>query len=178
MAARLPLFTKVLFLAFLNLCLLGLVIAFIVRVQFRMDARSFLLAPAQDRIMAVAHVLALELEETPPGMWDPVLERYSETHGVGFHLFDEGGDRLAGPELQLPREVVERIPRRARRRDSSPPPARPIPTGKKARPKKRVIAGRLPLPCFCSPLATPPATGPGSAFPCGKIRRKIPNPAR
>jgi len=132
--ARLPLFTKVLFLAFLNLCLLGLVIAFIVRVQFRMDARSFLLAPAQDRIMAVAHVLALELEETQPGTWDPVLARYSRTHGVGFYLFDESGDRLAGPELQLPREVVERIPRRARRRDGPPPQDRPPENARDRRP--------------------------------------------
>jgi two-component system, OmpR family, sensor histidine kinase CpxA len=122
---RLPLFTKVLFLAFLNLCLLGLVIAFIVREQFRMDARSFLLAPAQDRIMAVAHVLALELEEAPPDAWDPVLARYSQAHGVGFYLFDERADKLAGPELQLPREVAERIPRRPRRRDAPPPPNRP-----------------------------------------------------
>jgi HAMP domain-containing protein len=135
--ARLPLFTKVLLLVFLNLCLLGLVIAFIVQVQFRLDARSFLLAPAQDRIMAVAHVLALELEETPPGMWDPVLARYSKTHGVGFYLFDERGDRLAGPELRLPREVVERIPRRARRRDGPPPFDRlPDPDREKGPPEK------------------------------------------
>lgn len=80
MKARLPLVAKILFLAFLNLCLLGLVFAVFVRVQFRMDARSFLLAPAQDRIMSVAHLLALELDETAAGTWDQVLERYCRAH--------------------------------------------------------------------------------------------------
>jgi two-component system sensor histidine kinase CpxA len=144
--ARLPLFTKVLFLAFLNLCLLGLVIALIVRVQFRMDARSFLLAPAQDRIMAVAHVLALELEDTPPGLWGPVLERYSQTHGVGFYLFDESGDRLAGPELRLPREVVERIPRRVRSRDGPPPQDRPPDPAREKGPPEKARGRRSPAP--------------------------------
>jgi two-component system, OmpR family, sensor histidine kinase CpxA len=131
---RLPLFTKVLFLALLNLCLLGLVVAFIVRVQFRLDARSFLLAPAQDRIMAVAHTLALELEEAPAGSWDSVLERFSQAHSLGFYLFDESGERTAGPQLQLPREVVERIPRRERRRNGPPPQNRPPQKARDPRP--------------------------------------------
>ena len=77
MKTRLPLLSKILFLAFLNLCLLGLVLAFIMRVQFRLDPGSFLLAPAQTRIMQVAHALALELENAQPSTWNSVLERYS-----------------------------------------------------------------------------------------------------
>jgi hypothetical protein len=79
MKPRLPLYTKVLALAFLNLCLLGLAIIVIVRAQFRFDPGSFLLAPAQSRIMNVAHTLALELEEVPAANWDAVLSRYSQT---------------------------------------------------------------------------------------------------
>jgi two-component system sensor histidine kinase CpxA len=121
MKPRLPLFTKVLFLAFLNLCLLSLVFALFVRVQFRLDAGSFLLAPAQNRIMAVAHTLAFELDETPPAAWDRVLARYAQTNGVGFYLLDEEGERVAGPELQVPPEVADRIPRRQRPRGGPPP---------------------------------------------------------
>ncbi|MBL8173200.1 MAG: HAMP domain-containing histidine kinase [Bryobacterales bacterium] len=144
MNARLPLVAKILFLAFLNLCLLALVIAVIVRVQFRMDARSFLLAPAQDRIVAVAHGLSLELDEMAVGTWDALLARYSQTYGVGFYLYDERGDRFAGPELELPREVVERIPRRGRRRDGPPDPPRDA--ERKGGPPDRARNIRQPAP--------------------------------
>ncbi|MFN7932192.1 MAG: HAMP domain-containing sensor histidine kinase [Bryobacteraceae bacterium] len=138
MKTRIPLFTKILFLAFLNLCLLLVVVAFIAREQFRMDARSFLLAPAQDRILAVAHGLSLELEETAPASWETVLARYSQTYGAGFHLFDEFGEKLAGPELRLPQEVVERIPSRGGRRRDGPPRERPpAPEQEKAKGRDR-----------------------------------------
>ena len=88
MTPRLPLFTKVLFLAFVNLFLLGLVFTLFARLQFRLDAGSFLLAPAQNRIMAVAHALALELEEAPPSTWDQVLARYTDAHGVSLFLVE------------------------------------------------------------------------------------------
>jgi hypothetical protein len=69
MKPRLPLYTKVLFLAFLNLCLLGLAVMLIVRAAFRFDPGSFLLAPAQNRILNVAHTLALELDDAQPRTW-------------------------------------------------------------------------------------------------------------
>ena len=121
MKRRIPLFTKVLSLAFLNLCLLGLVFALFARVQFRLDASSFLLAPAQNRIMAVANTLALELDQVPPEEWEQILERYSLINEVGFYLFDEEGERVAGPELPLPAEVAAGIPRRQRPRGGPPP---------------------------------------------------------
>jgi len=115
MTPRLPLYSKILFLAFLNLVLLGLVFSVFVSMQFRMDAGSFLLAPAQNRIMAVAHTLALELDETPDSGWDKLLEKYSQANGVTFYLYDEDGEAAAGPELKLPTEVLVRIPRNVRR---------------------------------------------------------------
>jgi two-component system sensor histidine kinase CpxA len=126
MKHRLPffnkVFSKVLFVALLNLCVLGLVLAFIVRVQFRMNPGSFLLGPAQTRILEVAHAVALELDGTPPEAWDQVLARYAQTHGVAFVLFDEDGKRVAGTELQLPREMLERIPRHQPPREDVLPP--------------------------------------------------------
>ena len=175
MKARLPLFTKVLFLAFLNLCLLALVMAFIVRVQFRMDARSFLLAPAQDRIIALAHTLALELNETPPSGWGTVLERYSKTHGAGFYLFDERGDQLAGPELQLPREVMERMPRREGR-DAPPPRDRPPDPERKKGPPERARDGRPPASPFLLATSNPTRYWAGIRFPVRQDPREDPKP--
>jgi len=114
MKPRLTLYTKTLSLALLNLCLLGLSIVVIVRAQFRFDPGSFLLAPAQSRIMNVSHALALELEGVPTDKWDQILSRYSQTHGLSFVLFDESGQRVAGPDLALPRQVSDRLPRRQR----------------------------------------------------------------
>jgi two-component system, OmpR family, sensor histidine kinase CpxA len=122
---RLPLHIKVLFVAFLNLCLLGLALAMIVRVQFRLDPGSFLLAPAESRIMSVAHAVALELEQTPPASWDGVLARYAENQQAEFVLFDESGERIAGPQVRVPRQVADRIPRRQRPRQDPPPDRRP-----------------------------------------------------
>jgi two-component system sensor histidine kinase CpxA len=146
MKPRLPLFTKVLFLAFLNLGLLGLVFALFARVQFRLDAGSFLLAPAQNQIMAVAHALALELEETPPAAWDTVLARYAHTNGVGFYLFDEDGKPVAGPALLLPSEVAEKIPRAQRPRGERPPPRDRGPEDAKGPPPRDREKGPPPEP--------------------------------
>ncbi len=116
MRPRFSLYSKVLFLAFLNLCLLGAVFGVFVRMQFRMDAGSFLLAPAQNRIMALAHTLALELDETPAANWNALLERSAQANGVSLCLFDEDAERVAGPELKMPDEVSRRLQRQARPR--------------------------------------------------------------
>ncbi len=114
MTHRAPLFGKVLFLALLNLCLLGAAVALIVRAQFRLDAASFLIAPAQSRIMAVAQSLALDLQEAQPQTWVGLLSQYARDYGAQFILYSEEGEKLAGSDVPLPREVVDRIPRRQR----------------------------------------------------------------
>jgi two-component system sensor histidine kinase CpxA len=163
MKPRLPLFTKVLFLAFLNLCLLGLVFALFVRVQFRLDAGSFLLAPAQNRIMAVAHTLALELDETPASAWERTLARYAQTNGVGFYLLDEDGEPVAGPALQVPPEVAERIPRHQRPR-GGPPPGQT----RERRPP--------PPPLFLTSTSAPTRYWAGVRIPVRRDRTENPKP--
>lgn len=142
MKARLSLSGKILFTAFLNLLLLAVVFLVFARVQFRSDPHSFLLAPAQDRILAVARELALELEETETNSRDRLLARYAQAHSVAFYLFDEEGTRLAGPAIQMPWDVVRRLrpraapppPRFGERRepgDGDRPPPRPPPAGQR-----------------------------------------------
>jgi two-component system, OmpR family, sensor histidine kinase CpxA len=176
MKARLPLFTKVLALALLNLALLVLALAFVMRVQFRMDARSFLLGPAQDRIMAVAHGLALELEETDPGGWDAVLARYSNRHGALFALFDEWGERIAGAAVPLPREVAERIPRRVRRRDGPGPGAR-RPADERKNDSEKGRERRAPAPpLFLLATSGPTQYWAGARIPVRLISEENPKP--
>jgi len=175
MKPRLPLLTKVLFVAFLNLCLLGLVFALFAREQFRLDAGSFLLAPAQNRIMAMAHTLALELDEMPPAAWDRTLARYAQTNGVGFYLLDEEGERVAGPDLQVPPEVAERIPRRERP-PAGPPPDRPRPERKEGPPEK-LRNGRPPVPpLFLTATSAPTRYWAGVRIPIRRERLQNPKP--
>ncbi len=99
--SRLTLSSKIFFVAFLNLALLGLIFLVFMRVQFRVDLQSFLLSPAQDRILAASRQLALDLRETEPPQWDELLAQYAKTQSVELALFDSSGSQLAGPKIPL-----------------------------------------------------------------------------
>ncbi len=174
MKTRFPLHTKILLLAFLNLSLLGLALAIIVRAQFRLDPGSFLLAPAQSRIMTLAHAVALELEATQPGEWNSILARYSQVHRVQIALFDESGEHVAGPELQMPRSVFDRIPRRQRPPESPPrPEQRRDGTGRDPGPREP----RPPAPpLFLTASSSPTAYWAGARIPVRRDQGDNPHP--
>lgn len=125
MKTQLSLSTKIFFLAFLNFLLLALMFVVFARVQFRMDPHSFLLAPALDRILSVARLLALELQETKVEARDRLLARYAQTYGVSFYLLDGEGKRLAGPELKLPAVLSQRFSHHGPPREATPPHGMP-----------------------------------------------------
>ncbi len=170
MRPRLPLYSKVLALAFLNLCLLALALWMIVRAQFRVDSGSFLLAPAQNRIMSVAHAIALELEEAKPEEWNHVLTRYAQSQRVEFVLFDEFGTRVAGPDFPLPRQVAERIPERGSRGRGGPG-ERGAPPPQKGREQR----GPAP-PLFLTATTEPTEYWAGARIPIRRDRQENPHP--
>ena len=112
MSARLSLTVKIGFLATINVLLLTAVLVAFATVQFRLDLESFLVAPARDRILATSRLLALELAETAIDEREALLEAYSDEYGVRFHLVNLNGTGLIGPSVELPPQVVERLPRR------------------------------------------------------------------
>jgi two-component system sensor histidine kinase CpxA len=174
MKPRLPLFTKVLFVAFLNLVLLCAAVALIARAQFRVDPGSFLLAPAQSRITAVAQALAFELEDAEPGAWDHLLAQYADNYRAKFVLFDETGQRVAGPDLQLPREVTERIPQRRPPRQGPPPPGG---RGDEERPAEPDRGPRPPSPpLFLTATSAPTAYWAGARVPVRHEPDRNPHP--
>jgi hypothetical protein len=174
MKPRLPLFTKVLFVAFLNLVLLCAAVALIARAQFRVDPGSFLLAPAQSRITAVAQALAFELEDAEPGAWDHLLAQYADNYRAKFVLFDETGQRVAGPDLQLPREVTERIPRRRPPRQGPPPPGGRGDEERPAEPDRRPRPPSPPL--FLTATSAPTAYWAGARVPVRHEPDRNPHP--
>lgn len=178
--ARFPLWTKILFIAFLNLCLLTLALAIIMRAQFRVDSASFLLAPAQSRIMALAQEIALELDESERGAWDEVLARHSREQRVEFMLLDEFGQHVAGPALELPKQVAERLPRRPKRRAQAPPrPPRPIDEDRPREPGPPAVKGprqQPSPPLFLTAVTDPVGYWAGARVPVREDKRENPHP--
>ncbi len=128
MKRSVPLGTKIFLLVLLNLTLLAIVFAIFVRVQLRLELESFLLAPARERITSVSRLLALELEDTPESKRNELLARYSAAHGVTFYLFRGEGEQVAGPKVDLPEPVMDRLRRgrfRGHLQSLLPPPGEP-----------------------------------------------------
>jgi two-component system sensor histidine kinase CpxA len=109
MRIRLSLSTKIILLIALNAAILAVVALLFVGAQFRVDWQSFLLAPAQDRILAVSRQLALDLDDTEREGWDDLLARYSKTHAAELRLFAEDGRQVAGVMQPLPGSVAARL---------------------------------------------------------------------
>jgi two-component system sensor histidine kinase CpxA len=175
MRPRLSLFAKVLCLGFLNLTLLALVFVLFARIQFRLDAGSFLLAPAQNRILAMAHTLALELDEKPTADWSQTLERFSQANRVVLYLLNEEGEHVAGPQLQAPDPVMARIPRRQRPPRGDRPPDRPRPRREEV--PKREAARRGPAPpLFLTATSDPTRYWAGVQIPVRQDRQENPKP--
>lgn len=167
MTPRFSLIAKVLLLSFLNLALLVLAVAVIIRAQFRLDPGSFLLSPAQNRILAVAQSVAFEMDEADPAGWDEVLARAAANYGVMFFLFDQGGEQIAGEEIPLPREVGDRIPRR--RRPPEDPPREPE--------RKAGLSPRpLGPPLFYTATSDPTRYWVGVRVPVREDRAENPRP--
>lgn len=143
MLPRLTLSAKIFCLAYLNLFLLGLVFLIFTRVQYRLDMESFLLSPAQDRILSVARQFALELRDTNNTDWDGLVERFAKTHNVELRLVDHDGGQLAGPMQPLPSQVAERF---AHENHHAPHESHFLSLGSAGMPPRHWVGVRIPVP--------------------------------
>ena len=119
---RIPLSVRFLVWLALNLAILAVVFGLLVRSEFRLE--SLMAGVAGDRVQKVSEVLFGELWSRPRSDWNATLQRFSETYGVRFALLDDRGQFLAGPAMDLPSEVQERMrsPRGGPRREGPPGP--------------------------------------------------------
>ncbi len=144
-APRLRLSSKIFFLAFLNLALLGLIFLLFMHFQFRVDFQSFLLSPAQDRILAASRQLALDLRETEPSGWNELLAQYAKTHNLELGLFDFHGAQVAGPKMPLTPRLQDSFGRdRHGRRGSDE--SQLISLGTTRNPTRHWVGVQIPLP--------------------------------
>ena len=129
--------SKFLLVAAGNLLLLVLVIAAAVQWQLGLEFDSFLLATAREHIDVVSSSLISELGLAARANSDEILRRYRETYGVTFLLVRNDGSLVAGPSLNIPAEVVNRlrgapqIGPPVERRPPPPPSDRPPPPDRK-----------------------------------------------
>ena len=147
-----PLWTKVLLIAILNLAVLGIVCAIFLRLQLKPEFESFLMAQARERIVSLATLVSSDLQNTDESQWDRILQKYSIEHGVTVLLYRNTGEQLAGIPTALPPEVDVRMPRGG---PPPPPGGRPFPPPPGGRPFPPPFDDRGPS------SARSPFPGPG-----------------
>lgn len=101
--------TKILLLALANVALLGGLFLAFVRLQLGQDFESFLMTTARERILSESRSIALEMRDSEASTWTQVLAEHSVAHGVTFVLYRGDGNWVAGPKLNLPKELKERL---------------------------------------------------------------------
>ncbi len=106
MKMRSSISVKIILLAFLNVLLLGVIVAVFARIEYRVELGSFLFTPTRDRILSVSRLVALELPNRPQAMWDQALEQYSHNYPAKFFLFDGEGRQLAGGSVSPPERIL------------------------------------------------------------------------
>jgi len=148
MRLRFPLYGKVLFWFFVNLALVAVLAYAFVRTQFRVGLEWLLAGPAQQRIEAMAETITADLRERPSARWGEVMERNRAAHGGGvtFVLFRNDARQIAGPVINLPAELAEKL----RDRRGPPNPRGPLARPESAGGKKGDAAVQPPPPARLS----------------------------
>ncbi len=111
MIGRLRLRAKFVWLALLNVAVLGVLLLAMIRLELGREFQSFLMATAREKIVAVSRQITLDLASAELNRRDEILAQYSETYGQEFGLFDTTGARIAGTQRALPQEVRDRLTR-------------------------------------------------------------------
>ena len=109
MAARFPLYAKILGWFFLNLLVLVAVFLLLVNAQFRFDLDWVFATAARQRVDAMRDLIVGELNTTRPDEWDRVLDSFSDAYNVRLSLVDESGERLIGSVDPLAPEIRARV---------------------------------------------------------------------
>ncbi len=160
MRFRFPLYGTVMFWFFVNLALVAALAYGFARMQFRVGMEWLLSGHATQQIEAMSGLISADLRERPATRWNEVMDRYRAANGVTFAIFRNDGRQVAGPALNPPAAVLEKL--RDRR---GPPPHNP--PREDGPPERRTPPGgpRVPSGPLGGPPGTPPAGTPGQGPP-------------
>jgi two-component system sensor histidine kinase CpxA len=181
MAARFPLYARILCWFFLNVGVLSCGLYLALRSGRAGD--WLIMQQAEPRLQSVSRLLVQELQPLPREDWTAVLRKYSEAYGMQFAVFSPSGRQLAGDILALPGQVRARVMERPAGFASIPQPGAPpggafqpaapgrpgAPAGRPQQPG--LIEPRGPVPEPPLPPLPPPAgapSGPGGGRGVGR----------
>lgn len=119
---RMPLYAKILLMLFANLIFVGLLFLTFIKVQLNFGLESLLTGRMGERVKVVTSLIATDLQSSPREEWDEILERFAESYEVGLYLFRDRHYQYAGPEIDLPEAVAEKLGSSRRRPRLGPPP--------------------------------------------------------
>ena len=125
MRLRFPLYGKVMFWFFVNLALVAALAYGFVRMQFRVGLEWLLSGQATQRIEAMSGLIAADLRERPSKRWNEVMDRYRAANGVTFAIFRNDARQVAGPTLNPPAAVLDKLRDRRGPPPRNPPPRNP-----------------------------------------------------
>ena len=125
MRLRFPLYGKVMFWFFVNLVLVAALAYGFVRMQFRVGMEWLLTGAATQRLEAMSEVITADLRERPTAKWGEVLERYHAAHGATFAIFRNDARQIAGPPIDPPAALQEKLRERRGPPNQRPPNPRP-----------------------------------------------------
>lgn len=95
---------------FLNLLILGAILALIFNLNFRFEPNSPFFGGATGKLEAISRLISEETSEKTREERDAVLKRYSEVYGAEFFLFTNDGKQIGGREIVLPEELKSQLP--------------------------------------------------------------------
>ena len=119
MKVPLPLSLKISLWLVLNLLLLSAAATAFFVSQGGVGWDSIVRSPAGAQLHSLANLMSGEAAAAPAGKRDAVLARFGAAQHAGFFIFDNDGSQLAGPQLELPAEVIARL---TESRNTPPPP--------------------------------------------------------
>lgn len=99
----LPLYARILGWFLVNLVLVAVVLALVIRSQF--STESFMSGTAGLRLQQVADTLDREIYNADPEARESILAKYGRNYGLRFMVFSNTGRQIAGAETQLPEKV-------------------------------------------------------------------------
>jgi len=111
MKVRTSISVKIILLAFLNVLLLGVIVAVFARMEYGVEVESFLLHPRATASFPSRAWSALELPNRPDQPWGTqALEQYSQKLSAKFFLFDRRrAANSAGAPVSPPKRVLDFI---------------------------------------------------------------------
>lgn len=119
---RLPLYSKILLGALLNLALLGLLGALYASTQFGFGLDWILAGPAGKRLEQLGENITFTLRNAPEETWDAELARQEAELGLKLLLYGNDGRQLGGSPVPAPPELMPRLVDKRTPADMPPPP--------------------------------------------------------